>query len=593
MTNPLLPRPARTAGRVFVWALVIVAILTVAAAAWLGVRGSLAYAHLRSAESAARALATDVGDPATAAAGLPAIADDTAAARALTSDPVWQAAETLPWIGPQLSAVGTVAQSIDDVAGTALAPLVDLASTFSVNSLRPTDGRFDLSEFGAMHDAAATSAAQVAAAGDALATIDRGPLLPVLATSVDEVGSLLGTVEEAADAVSRTTALMPAMLGADGPRNYLVVFQNNAEWRSLGGIVGAMAMIHTDGGSLTLAEQGSSSDFTKYQTPVLDIGPDLAGIMETKPAQFIQNATQVPSFPLAAQLAREMWARETGTQVDGVLSLDPVALSYLLKATGPITLPTGDVLSSENATQLLLNEVYQRYERPKDQDAFFQAAAASVFGALASGTADPTALVSALAQAGEQQRLLIWNADASEQSVLDGTTLQGQLPETDAEKTTFGVYVNDATGSKMDYYMALGTGVGWCADTESTPDASLTVTLRDQAPADAAGLPAYITGGGGFGVEPGLTKTIAYLYLPEGAEVVASGAIGGGSETGFGTGFDQGRTVLIWTTLLRPGEEATATVRVRTPVTGSLGVETTPVLPENAQTVDAACTPAG
>jgi hypothetical protein len=276
-----------------------------------------------------------------------------------------------------------------------------------------------------------------------------------------------------------------------------------------------------------------------------------------------------------------------------VLSLDPVALSYLLTATGPITLPTGDVLSSENATQLLLNEVYQRYERPADQDAFFQAAAASVFGALSTGSADPVRLVSALAQAGDEQRLLIWNADQAEQSVLDGTTLQGDLPRTDADQTAFGVYLNDGTGSKMDYYMTLGTGVGWCTDTESSPDATITVTLRDDAPADAASLPAYITGNGGFGVQAGLTETVAYLYLPEGAELVSSGASGGGSESGFGTGTDRGRTVLIWRTVLAPGEEATATIRVRTPYTASLIAQTTPVLPGNVQAVDANCSVTG
>jgi hypothetical protein len=589
VTNPLLPPPARTAGRVLVWVLLAVVMLTAVAAVWLGVRGYLAYSHLRSAESSARQLADDIGDPATAAAGVTAISADTAAARSLTSDPVWALAETLPWVGDQLAAVSTVAASLDDVAGSALEPLVSLASEFSVDSLRPTDGRIDLTGFADMHTASSASAKQVAAAADALEAVDRTALLPVVATSVDELSTLLGGVETAADAVSRTTALMPAMLGQNGPRNYLVVFQNNAEWRSLGGIVGAMAMISTDGGALTLAAQGSSSDFQKFDEPVLDIGPDLTGLMSANPAQYIQNTTQVPSFPLAAQLSREMWARETGTQVDGVLSLDPVALSYLLESTGPITLPTGDVLSSENATQLLLNDVYLRYDRPADQDAFFEAAASAVFAAVAGGTADPTALVSALVRAGEERRLMIWSAAEAEQAVLDGTTLQGLLPATNAQETAFGVYVNDGTGSKMDYYMNLGTGVAWCTDAGGASDALLTVTLRNDAPADAANLPDYITGGGGFGTEPGLTETISYLYLPEASEIVASSAIGGYSEAGFGTGLDQGRTVLNWRTVLRPGEEATATVRVRTPETESLTAYATPVLPDRTQTVTADC----
>jgi hypothetical protein len=315
--------------------------------------------------------------------------------------------------------------------------------------------------------------------------------------------------------------------------------------------------------------------------------------MGAKPAQYIQNATQVPSFPLAAQLSREMWARETGTQVDGVLSLDPVALSYLLESTGPITLPTGDVLSSDNATQLLLNDVYLRYDRPADQDAFFEAAASSVFTALAGGSADPAALVSALARAGDERRLMIWNAAEAEQAVLDGTTLQGLLPTTDGDETAFGVYVNDGTGSKMDYYMNLGTGVAWCTATAGSADAVLTATLRNDAPADAAALPPYITGSGNYGVEVGLTETVSYLYLPEGSEIVATSAVGGGSEAGFGTGVDQGRTVLGWRTVLRPGEEATATVRVRTPETESLTAYATPVLPDRTQTVTADCGAAG
>ena len=51
------------------------------------------------------------------------------------------------------------------------------------------------------------------------------------------------------------------MLGADGTRSYLVVFQNSAEWRSLGGVVGAVAQIDADDGRLALGAQASSTDF--------------------------------------------------------------------------------------------------------------------------------------------------------------------------------------------------------------------------------------------------------------------------------------------------------------------------------------------
>ena len=45
-------------------------------------------------------------------------------------------------------------------------------------------------------------------------------------------------------------------------------------------------------------------------------------------------------------------------------TFDPVALSYLLQATGPVTVPTGSgepvTVASDNAVDVLLHEAYQR-----------------------------------------------------------------------------------------------------------------------------------------------------------------------------------------------------------------------------------------
>ncbi|MBB2975466.1 hypothetical protein FHX49_001032 [Microbacterium endophyticum] len=572
------PTMKSRAGQVAAWALVIILAVCLAVFAWIGVRAYLAYGHLTAAQETAREVAADLSDPAIATSAVPQIADDTAAARALTSDPVWRLVETFPWIGPQLNAVSTVAAAVDQVASEALSPLVEVGTSFSLDTLRPVDGAFDTAPLEAVADAAGTSATDVGEAAASVHAIDESALLPPLQSAVSEVGDLLDETHTAVDAVAKAAVLMPAMLGSDSPRDYLVIFQNNAEWRSLGGIVGATAVIHTDGGAISLGAQASSGDFSRYDGGVIPLSDDLLAIYEDKPARYIQNVTQVPDFTLSGELAQAMWLQETGQTVDGVISIDPVTLSYVLEATGPVTLPTGDVLSSDNAVSLLLNEVYQRYEVPAEQDAFFAAATAAVFEKLASGQADPAALISALSRAGSESRLLIWNANAADQSVLDGTTLQGDLPATDDTQTTFGVYANDGTGSKMDYYMQLDSAVGWCTDGGDSSDAALTVRLRDNAPEDAANLPSYITGGGGFGVTPGVTRTVIYLYLPEGAEVVSAGTTGTVTTPGFGGGEHEGRRVLTWSSDLTPGEESTAVVRVRTPHTPSLNVQSTPTI---------------
>ncbi len=93
-----------------------------------------------------------------------------------------------------------------------------------------------------------------------------------------------------------------------------------------------------------------------------------------------------------------MWQRETGQQVNGVIAIDPVTLGYLLKATGPVQLATGDTLTSDNAVKLLLSEAYARYSDPKVQDAFFASAASAVFEKVSSGGFDAKQFVAALTQ---------------------------------------------------------------------------------------------------------------------------------------------------------------------------------------------------
>ncbi|WP_239453292.1 MULTISPECIES: DUF4012 domain-containing protein [Microbacterium] len=572
MTDSPLPRSARLGGIVFAAVLGAILLITVIGAAWIGVRGILAYLHLSDAQQTASEVRDSLSDPAAASEAIAALAADTGAARALTSDPVWELAEGLPWVGPQLAAVSTVAASLDDVTTTSLGPLADVAASFQVEALRPQGGRLDLAPLQQVSGAAQTAADGVGAAAASVSAIDRAALVAPVRQAVDEVDGLLVEAEVATDALSRATRLIPSMLGADGPRDYLVLFQNNAEWRSLGGIPGAMALIHTDGGAMSLAAQESSSDYPRYDDAVLPLDEEILEIYGDRPGRWIQNVTQAPDFAVSAALAREMWAREHGgQQVDGVIALDPVALSYLLEATGPVTLPAGDVLTPESAVPLLLNDVYARFPRPADQDDFFAEAAAAVFARLSGGEVDPTALVAALTRAGDENRLLLWSGHENEQSLLADTTLAGGLPASDDETARFGVYVNDGTGSKMDYYQNLETTLGWsdCVlDTsgQATGDAVLTATIGNTAPADAAKLPAYITGGGGSGVPAGITRTVGYLYLPEGFELVEATMSDG---SGFGGGIHDDRRVLSFSVDLIPGQTATATVTARP--TGTAG----------------------
>ncbi|HAN25869.1 MAG TPA: peptide synthetase, partial [Microbacterium ginsengisoli] len=113
MTAARARRRSRHARRWAIYACWGVLAVAVAVGAWVGVRGALAAQHLLEAKSLASTVQSSISkDPAGARAALSQLEADASEARALTSDPIWSAASHLPWIGPQLHAVSTLATAL-------------------------------------------------------------------------------------------------------------------------------------------------------------------------------------------------------------------------------------------------------------------------------------------------------------------------------------------------------------------------------------------------------------------------------------------------------------------------------------------------
>jgi len=552
-------RARRKRSRILLRVGIAVVVLLFAAAVWIGVRGVLAKNALDEAVPAATALAGQIaaGDTDAATANFAILSDRATAAASLTSDPVWRAAELIPYVGANLSAVREAAGVVDDISRDAIAPIVAIADTVGIDGFAPVNGAVQLQP---LIDAQPDIAAAAEALGSANARAESIGADNLIEPVANAVATLKSTVAQAAvvvDSVDRAATLLPPMMGAEGERNYLLLFQNPAELRATGGIPGALAQLTVSNGAISLTKQASSSDFPKAPSPVLELPLETRALYGDITGQYIQDVNLTPQFPISAGLAAEMWRQKFGVAVDGVMSVDPVVLGYLLRATGPIALPTGDVLTTENAVQLLLTDVYTRYPDPAVQDAFFAGAAAAVFQAIASGGFQPSTLLDALAQAGDEHRLLLWSVRDGEQDRLAETTLAGGLPVSDADTARVGVYFNDATGSKMGTYLqtTLDTGRVVCR-ADGLPRYDVKITLTNTAPADAAtSLPAYVTGAGIFGVTPGNIKVITNIYGVPGSTNL--GVTRDGEDLPHHATSDSGYPVSAFPTELAPGQSAT------------------------------------
>lgn len=565
--------------RIIGWSVAGFTVLLIAAVAWVGIRALLAKNELEAAVPLANSVVSAIGDGDTDGARATAdqLAEHTASAASLTGDPVWRAFEILPFIGDDLHAVREIAGSVDSLATDALDPLLDLVQDFGLEQFTPKDGSIPVQPLIDAQPTVAQAAAATASAHARVDAIDTSGTLSPVTDAVKRLGGLVETADGATDAANRAVQLLPKVLGADGPRDYLLIFQNSAEPRSGGGIAGAFALLHTENGAMSLTQQATAGDFPRDDQPIIELPTETEGVYGDITGRFVQNITITPQFPLSGELAQAWWERAYGTTVDGVIALDPTTLSYLLQATGPITLSTGDQLTSENAVKLLLQDVYARYPDTSQQDLFFASTAAEVFSAISSGNVQPAVFIEALARASEERRVLIWSSDPVEQSILDDTSLNGDLTQSGGHDR-YGVYVNDATGAKMGSYLEYRLGsVDTTCRNDGRPYRDVEVTVTSTAPADAAtSLPTYVTGGGQFGVTPGNTKIILAFYGAEGSQFVSIDR--GGEDVTSQTAQDFGLPVVLSSVELAPGETATFHVRWLAPEesSGSAVTEMTP-----------------
>src|SRR5699024_6881361 len=139
--------------------------------------------------------------------------------------------------------------------------------------------------------------------------------------------------------------LLPAILGADETRHYLMLFENNAETRGWGGNPASVMLLNVDDGKIDIEQQADTSDFPYgLEQPIMELDPESEALYGDKIGRYLQDTTTTIDFRETAHLATAFWDRQFGGDIDGVVSFDPVALGYLLKATGPVELSTGEVL---------------------------------------------------------------------------------------------------------------------------------------------------------------------------------------------------------------------------------------------------------
>ncbi|CAN2213002.1 Protein of unknown function DUF4012 [Candidatus Nanopelagicaceae bacterium] len=355
------------------------------------------------------------------------------------------------------------------------------------------------------------------------------------------------------DEVVATIKASSWLAGADAPKRYMIAFQNSAEARGTGGILGAFAIIDLNKGALTVVRTGSNAVLYSLKDVPIKMPYEFMKLYGRNPA-ILQNSNLSPHFPYGAEIWMGLWKKQFGEQLDGVIAVDPSSLSYVLKATGPITLASGEIITSENVVAETLQKAYKRYE--KDNNArkqylvdIMNAAASKI----TSGQFSKVEMAKAIKRGLIENRILLYSRDQEAQKELSTVRLGGFLSKD--PNNEYRAVIQNIDASKLDYYLKRSVVVETksCKNTQQTQvRVRLTNTLKS-----GVGLPAYVLTRADKGkpadLVTGQHRFKLFIYGPINAKLVS--VLRENREDGLGGGStERGRPIYVADVDLAPGE---------------------------------------
>ena len=371
---------------------------------------------------------------------------------------------------------------------------------------------------------------------------------------VKQIASALGVdFTPIRDEAVATVKASSWLAGADAPKRYMIAFQNSAEARGTGGILGAFAIVEMNKGTFTVIRTGSNAVLYSLKDVPVKVPAEFTKLYGKNPA-ILQNSNLSPHFPYGAEIWMGLWKKQFGEQLDGVIAVDPSALSYVLQATGPITLKSGEVITSENVVAETLQKAYKRYETNNDARKQYlvdimNAAAAKI----TSGQFSKVGMAKAIKRGLIENRILMYSRDKAAEVELASVRLGGYLTTT--PNNEFRAVIQNIDASKLDYYLQKTVTIESksCKNIQQTQvRVKLTNTLKT-----GKGLPAYVLTRADKGkpakLVTGQHRFKLFIYGPTDAKLVSvlrenrTNGLGGGST-------ERGRPIYVADVDLAPGQ---------------------------------------
>ena len=341
-----------------------------------------------------------------------------------------------------------------------------------------------------------------------------GPIRSARIKLNDELTTLTGLLADG----HRALSFADTFLGGHGPRTYLVAGLNNSEMRDQGAVL-SWALLSVNHGHFEMSHAASVGTVSLSRPAVAISKPVNAAVFGPyEPTRIWQSVNAVGDFPTSARWMSAMIQSARGTHVDGVVGVDVVTLSNLLRVVGPVRIPSiRPRVNASNVARLVLHDLYLKYPAGSQQwrhDEISSIAQATV-DKMKNASFDPANLIRAMAKSIPGRHLLFYDSVPANEADVAAFHASGGLHDSGANPIHLSV--QSGVAAKLDWFMH--TDVTYQIHVLDTGTAIITTTVHLTNTAPAHAKPSYALG-------PDNTNThivgeyIARIYqwMPRGAK---------------------------------------------------------------------------
>ena len=374
--------------------------------------------------------------------------------RRLQSDPLLKVLGHLPYARDQVRAVWDLSSAVEE-AGVSEGDLLTVAGLYTSRPQGSADpGATLITLLKRASPSLADADGRLTLANQRLGQDSKLQLAAPIRTEIDRAIARITPALITAHDGSQAAQLLPGLLGAVGPKTYLVLLANPSELRPSGGFAGEVGTATFSGGRLTKLElqnefvvsqqyrekfppQGQEGNFLLFQNNQLEIG----------------DAGWDPDFPTSAHLQERMYTSATGQKLDGTISIDPYVISSLLKITGPVSVPGYGSFDTNNFF-LRTNVIANVDTSPSGgKNALQPIAIAIIAKVFASPSSNWVAIGTAFLDAADQRHLQVSVDNPTPEAILHGQNIDGSIVTTPLTEDYLLIAEANVSATKADNYI--------------------------------------------------------------------------------------------------------------------------------------------